>query len=272
MKKTCNILRLISNYYDVLIQPLSFELSKYYVIDPSNLTKCLNTSVMIVYLLFRMKGVRKMKHCDTVDTRRRIEHGTELFECSFKQFKKELLSHRSLNESVLFYVMLTDSTRFTNTNSHDGKKPPYFPGHTFLIEKRPNNKFVIYQSYINEFDLKEYLNNNECDTWSESEISIVVNSIERICKDNSVDNEWDSEMNNTWKFITGVNEKQFVGNNIQGIHFCYKRFTTKQALKNVFMSIKQLQKYSYINQSVNINTRNKLNYLKSRLEYFMNLH
>ena len=269
---SCELIRLLSKYYDALIYVLSIELSHYYVIDATNVTKCLNTSIIIIYLLFRRQGVRRMKYCDTTNTRERIEHEVDNFERNIRKFEQQLFSNRKTSStSIFFYVMLTDSHEFvyasTGTSS---KKGPYFPGHTFLIEKHPTNKFTIYQSYINEFDLHTFMTSNGCITFTEDQVKDMVSTLKYICNHDG-GQEWDIDFNDQWKRLTGVDGTKFMGVKMKGVHFCYKRFTTKQALKNINSSLTHLIRNHRVQDKLDSDTRRKLQELKGKVEYYMKL-
>lgn len=269
---SCELVQLISKYYDVLIHTLSIELSNYYVIDTTNTTKCLNTSIIIIYLLFRMQGVRRMKYCDTTNTRERIERGIENFDKSIRKFEKQLFSKRKMvPKSLFFYVMLTDSHEFTYPIPlSTSKQGPYFPGHTFLIEKHPNNKFTIYQSYINEFDLHTFMTTNGCLIFTEDQIKDMVATLAYIC-DHDRGHEWDINVNEQWKRLTGVDGTKFMGVKMKGVHFCYKRFTTNQAIKNINSSLTHLIRNQSVQDKLDPDIRRRLQELKGKIEYYMKL-
>lgn len=169
--------------------------------------------------------------------------------------------------------MLTDSHELVYPGRHSTqslKQGPYFPGHTFLIEKHPNNKFTIYQSYINEFDLPTFMITNGCITFTADQVKDMVSLVAHIC-DHGGDHEWDINVNEKWKVLTGVDGKKFMGVTIKGIHFCYKRFTTKQALKNIYSSLTHVMRYPAVQIKLDHHTRRKLQVLKDKLEYYMRL-
>lgn len=272
--KSCELVKLISKYYDALINVLSIELSDYYVIDVTNVTKCLNTSIIIIYLLFRRRlGVHRMKYCDTTNTRERIERGVDNFERNIRKFEQQLFSNRKTSStSIFFYVMLTDSHEFVYPSRHSmsSKKGPYFPGHTFLIEKHPTNKFTIYQSYINEFDLHTFMSSNGCIILTNDQVKDMVSTITHMC-DHNGGHEWDIHVNEQWKRLTGVDGTKFMGVKMKGVHFCYKRFTTKQALKNINSSLTHLIRNHRVQSNLDPETHKKLEELKVKLEYYMKL-
>jgi len=206
-----------------------------------------------------------MTYCDTTETRYRIENGIDNSIELINKFEKQLYMRYSNKYSIYFYVMLTDSKEMINYDNND---IPYFPGHTFLIEKLDGNNFKIYQSYINNYDLKKYMHRYECNSINGIQMKSIINTIKYICSNNN-DYKWDESIKKNWKYLTDVDSENFSGTTIKGIHFCYKRFTTKQALHNVNSAMKSILRNKYIVNNMNMKDKDELYKINSELEYYM---
>lgn len=268
------LINLISKYYDTLYHTLSIELSNYYFIEPSKITKCLNTCILLIYLLFHSRAVKAMGYCDTIKTRERAIHGYDSFDANITRLEKKLLSEQRVNTSIFYYVMLTDSKEFRRPEYDVGNSSSYniyFPGHTLLIEKMPRNKFHIYQSYINEYDLPSYMENDIGGKrlWTKKDMNNIINMIKYMCNDNG--NLWNAKMTTDWMTLTGVNAIHFEGATINGVYFCFQRFTTKMATHNVYKSIKKVVKNAVVRTKSTPLQLSQLRALQTDLEYYMRL-
>ena len=170
----CPILRLdkvLEDHSGPIMQLLSHYLPHY---NMSLLTtKCLNTAVMTMYLALGEDAIATTRQCDVHTVRdRESNSGT----WKPKNDKEEAVALREMllggaggrgGGRQLHYVMLTDghmplASEGGPVRVEDGEKPEgdtvYFPGHVFVIERSPRGSWLLYQSYINQYTVSEYVN------------------------------------------------------------------------------------------------------------------
>lgn len=137
-------------------------------------TKCLNTAMMMIFILTGVAGVKDAGTCSTdkVKRKRLAQIQRTVNNDSSQPYWTPAMALRDdvLNSTVptLFYVMLThnplvkpeDVDSHPTTYSDDEKKSEdgvMFPGHVFVIESSGDGKYSLFQSYIGQYDLKDHL-------------------------------------------------------------------------------------------------------------------
>lgn len=112
----------------------------------------------------------------------------------------------------------------------------YFPGHVFVIEKFCTDTgdlaFHLYQSYINQYDLKGYLEKTQklTFTYTSTEMKALLHGIHYILR-NGV---WDEKCVEIWKAFTKVDSSNFLGSNFQNVlSICYTSDKIQHCLQNI---------------------------------------
>jgi hypothetical protein len=187
----CAFVDVIKRHIPAVMQLVGARLRDHYFMGMIT-TKCLNTAVMMVYLLCGAESMNAIKQCDTDVVKSRFKATVTRGASddgrvkTMQSLRDALLYEMPTTPSVfnrdIFYVMLTHSV----LPRHDGNSPPtnindfannatvnsskgerMFPGHVFVIERswiKNTNTFTprysIYQSYIGEYDLGEFIHKN----------------------------------------------------------------------------------------------------------------
>jgi hypothetical protein len=240
--KTCSYVHILSKYLVSILQVNNRHNADTY---PNNLitTKCLNTAVMLITLLIGNKQLKTIQYCDVQNTRDRHESNSENNLQILNNLNKQLLN-KSLNHNM-FYIMLTDSTLYNDNNDSI-----YFPGHVFIIEKINNDEYYLYQSYIGEYDLNEFLNVRKCRKYTNKDMIYILDNLSKL---SNVNNKWDNNMITFWKRFTHVDSTKFNGFNTHGIYVCYKKFSSKCVMKNTLKYVDKSLEKMKINGKMNKN-------------------
>lgn len=187
----CSFVDVIRKHIPAIMQLVGARLRDHYFMGMIT-TKCLNTAVMMAYLLCGVESMATVKQCDTNLVKDRfktaVTSGIDTRIATMQTLRKALISKpkvRSVRDRDVFYVMLTHSV----LPRHDGNSPPsnmndfannaspnsnknekMFPGHVFVIERswKANvydktvlePRYSIYQSYIGEYDMGEFVRKN----------------------------------------------------------------------------------------------------------------
>lgn len=238
---TCTIGYIIKNYVKPLMQTLTNDIKEYYM--RLLVTKCLNSSVMVsVFMLGRKKGVEVADYCDTEMTRQRHLEGKETNSSILESFRDDIFNKR-IKTRYLYYILLTDG-KFTYNNAN--KEPQNFPGHVFLLEKVPGTKtetsyFNFYQSYINEYDLKEHVkkNNNTLKISYDKARSIFESLVYILNVD-----IWDETCVKMWKSFTFADTTNLIGSRSKdNVFLCIKKSKINNCLKYIKEYTKDKLKY-----------------------------
>lgn len=242
----CDIGYVLKNYVTPLMQTLTVDIRDYYMRLLT--TKCLNTAVMLaIFMLGREKGIAIANYCDTVKTKYRHDNNIDDNNTILSWFKDDLFNKRPLKHRYFYYVLLTDgkfpfdNTNATNTSSNEkinqnNNNIGFFPGHVFIIEKIPNPAggqpiYYLYQSYINQYDLKGYVEKNQNSLRiSYERLSTVVEGLMYIL---NVE-KWDDKCVEYWKKLSFVDSSYLKGSKCKGNFFlCVKRARVVDCLKHI---------------------------------------
>jgi hypothetical protein len=202
-------------------------------------TKCLNTSVMLMYFMLGKEGIRIANYCDTHQTIKRhnenIDNNLEIL----NSLKTDILSTKN-KRRYIYYILLTDGYFAKGTDN------VYFPGHVVVFEKIPSTDkpyYYMYQSYINEYDLAGHYSKTSV-RMSHSQVVSYMNKLSHILQANT----WNDTSVKNWKDLTFVDTSHMKDTSSKNrFYICYKRATAKICLENI-------KKY----------TKTKLNELKSQ--------
>jgi hypothetical protein len=214
----CDIGYLIKDHIPAIMQVLTFELREYNM--QLITTKCLNTAVMMMYLLLGADALRTTRYCDVHNVRGRFKKGSDPPGPSIASSLKQAVlggTRRSL-----IYVMITDgrmerdpdAVPDAGSSPRPAKKHVYFPGHVFVIERLPRGTYNLYQSYINHYDLFGHIERQSSLSMGRSRMTEVVDGLEKMLNKRA----WDRETSDMWVKLTNVPDshaRQFEGYVIQ---------------------------------------------------------
>lgn len=223
----CNVPFIIKNHIDPLMRVLSNELHEFNM--DMITTKCLNTGVILLRFILGKDGVNIANHCDSVQTRNKHINLIDSNVHVLDSLQKHVLSthHR---KRYLYYIMITDGYFKKDQNTI------YFPGHVLLIEK--NNEtghskplYYIYQSYINQYDLKGHFDNmNGNVEMSHDEMKKFLAKITYIV----LNGLWDQRCVKYWHDITNVDSSQYLNSNTtNAMYMCYRSQTINGCLETL---------------------------------------
>ncbi len=285
----CNVMTFIKDYITPIYQVLSIELPQYHM--KLRTTKCLNTSVMTMFLLLGNKGLKRSEYCSVQNIRKRVSDNNLKRKDDIMNFNKLIDDIFSKKEKYryFYYIMITDGEMVQNTiKSRFNTKPQndaYFPGHVFVIEKIPcnnTNKYKLYQSYINEYDLEGHYEKNENSMdISESKLKDI---LEKGTKQIFINSEWDQNISNYWKELTHVDANQFNGYSTNNLKFCYQKVQVNSCYKILMdfvnYSISEIDKnpnkYFIVDaiepQLSSLDLKNKLFELKTKISKLYNIY
>ncbi len=223
--KTCTLLPTVIKHLDLVFELLKSRVQPYVL---QNLTKCLNTAVAVMYLFLGPRAMTLTQHCDThlvrpryASLRQRAKHVNDgskfnpstfvLRTCRDEVFKRS-------EDRYLYYLMITDAMLPNARGSQT-----LFPGHVCVLEKmHDGNGFNLFQSYINQYDLRQYYHKNVQSFNVPSALIVrIFDELDKLLCNGGV---WSSSTTRLWYDFTHVNAQDFEGLTFGGnVHFCYQR-------------------------------------------------
>lgn len=217
--RICKCIKIISKNTEYILDVLNVE-TKGYVNNQG--TKCLNTAIMIIMLLIGEDSFDTIDKCsvsNTIQKNTLVNRNSEVL-ANLKE------SMNSSESPSIYYILLTDTQLY-----NDKKENKYFPGHVLIIEKS-ENCFTLYQSYINQYDLKEYTRTiDKCVCRTNKELNDFINNLQTLLS--SKDSKWTEDTTTFWKTLTNVDTSELIGYNVKNVFICYKTFTESESKKNI---------------------------------------
>jgi hypothetical protein len=219
-----DITRFIIKYLEPIMQILSITIKDYNI----NLktTKCLNTAIMITYILSGKRNIKSVEYCLVDKINKRYKNKDDPLEYKYKVFdslKKDI--KRQTKNHYFYYILITNTYMKNGTKLYKSyNKTAFFPGHVFIVDKHPNcnnpNEMLynIYQSYINQYDLRGHYERNN-NSMILNDVDYLLNGINNIIGNKT----WNNEAVNFWNNLTFVDSKNLVGYETMNLNLCYKR-------------------------------------------------
>lgn len=238
----CNVTTLILKYLVPIFQYLSIEMKDYNM--KLKTTKCLNTAVMLVYILGSQKDIdTKVEYCDTENINKRykkiktIEKKREKKADILNKLEKDLLTE-NIRYRYFYYILMTH-TKMTKGEKKDG----WFPGHVFIIEKskdcQKKLRYKIFQSYINQYDLDgHYKRNNNSMEIKNNNIKSIVTGMKNIL----LKKKWNSNAVKFWNQLCYVDTSDIKGYDTDNINLCYKKIKIENCYKNLLKFTEKARK------------------------------
>lgn len=221
----CSLGYILSNYVTPLMQCLTNDIKEFNM--QLLTTKCLNTAVMVLFFFLGSKARSRANVCDSHKLRNDFLSGKVHTLDRLDSLKKQLMKY-SKNRYV-FFVMINDGDLIKE------KSTIYFPGHVFVIEKYPlgekKNGYNIYQSYINQYDLKGYLNKvGNSFEYSSEQMKRLLHDLHMLF----TKPVWDQECVRFWSDFTAVDSSEFIGaQHNKVLSLCYTRDKLTHCLEKI---------------------------------------
>ena len=233
----CDMVLVLKDFIKPIIQLLSNDIEDYNMRLLT--TKCLNTSVALLYFIIGKNGIKIADYCDTRATIQRHKEKVDNNQQIVLSLKNELLFDKKDNKRYIYYILLTDGY-FPYANS--SKQSAFFPGHVFIIEKIPScnaNKkpsFFMYQSYINEYDLAgHFKNNNGSVKLSYTRTANIIKNLTYILNTET----WDDKCIEYWKDFTFVDTSHMKDALCKDqFYVCYKEAVVNGCIRNIKQYVK----------------------------------
>jgi hypothetical protein len=225
----CNIGNIIKQHVVALVQMLTNDYPEYNF--RLQTTKCLNTAVMLVLFFLGKKGLSLASACDTREVIRRNKIGIDKNATILNSLKLQLFSHREKKRTI-YYILLSDGYFPTK---QDSSTTVYFPGHVFVLEKIWHLKdkkhyFNFYQSYINQYDLKQHIANNKGLELSLEKTKQLIENLEYVLSSTT----WDVESIKRWKDMTFVDTPELLNSKShENFFLCFRKAKSDECLGRI---------------------------------------
>ena len=251
----CEVTNLIMKYLIPLMQFLSVDMSEYNMMLKT--TKCLNTAVMLVYLIGGIDQLNKAEFCDSYKVNKRYKNKKEKIKYKIDQFDKlkKDISTKNIRKKWFYYILLTHTDMQNSLNSTN-KTTQFFPGHVFIIDKykecNSTVNYKIYQSYINKYDLiGHYKKNRNTMKLKNNDIEYLLNGLKNIIS-NPV---WNKDAVKFWNNLSFVDTTNLINHKTENINFCYSKIRIDTCYKNIKQFVKKA--LTKIKNDIKLNNLNK---------------
>lgn len=232
---TCSLLSIVRNHLPDVMKLVEDKI-KYY--DLQEVTKCLNTAVVVAALYIGENADQFTKQCDVSKVRsdytnmvgnvRKKNQGSKFDPSLYylRLLKKDLSSRTppsASSERYIYYIMITDSSKIS------------FPGHVFVVERYSDDTLYIYQSYINNYTLQEYYEkNNKSFKISREKLLYFLTEMEDVFSRGT----WTKKTTIAWKQLTQVSSPEFEGVVFKGrVSLCYRKIKVNDCTATLEMLI-----------------------------------
>jgi hypothetical protein len=231
--KRCDIGYLIKDFLKPLLQAITVHVREYNMRLIQ--TKCLNTAVSIVFLLFGKKALKHTVYCDVSNVVDRHHNNIDNSSSIASKMKKDIL--RKTDKRYVYYIMLTDGYFI----KPDGSKA-FFPGHVFVIEKIPwgsQTVYYLYQSYIDNYTFAQYIDKYKTIKISQKKVEYYMSKI----NDMVSNRVWDADFVKFWQDLTKVDTSNMLNGVPQDAFFvCYRKIKSENCMKNLLSFVKSIRK------------------------------
>lgn len=231
----CDIGYIVMHHIDAVLQVLTNRLRDYHM--KMIKTKCLNTAVMMMYLMLGTEAMGTVHKCDVQNVRsRRKAKGDAMPTTGEIARNLKAAIQSKVAERALYYVMITDGKMAPVTPERAGQTA-YFPGHVFVIERLKRGTCNLYQSYINQYDMAENIKDNKSLSIGRKRMTFLLDGLVSLMEKNA----WDAECTKFWKELTNVDAPQFEGFQIHGtLLMCFRQVVTNNCLSKLKILVDQV--------------------------------
>ena len=258
--KECEVTSLVMKYLEPLMQLLSGTMKDYNM--QMRTTKCLNTAVMLTYILGGSDKLKKVEYCEVSKINNRYETKPNKLQYKLSTFNKlkSDLSKKNIRKRYFYYILMTNNNMSrSNVVPKEADKSQFFPGHVFIIDKFPvcgkekrEPKYNIYQSYINQYDLKgHYKRNKNSMNLKDNDVNYLLDGIYNIIS-NPV---WNPNAVNFWNKLTFVDTDNLVNYKTNKINLCYSKIRIDYCYKQFrnFIKMHKDELEADIKNNLNLN-------------------
>jgi hypothetical protein len=220
----CDTGYIIKNHLQAILQVLAVELGDISV--PLQTTRCYYTAMLMVYLLIgntnSVGQCQKQKSKSSPDIPLNVANA----------MRTKLLRESQSNHTI-FYILISHYE-----TEKDSKDPYYyFPGHVFIIEKVPKStRFNMYQSYIQEYDMSQYIDNAKSQSVGRTKLTTWLDGIVDMFT-----HPWNERTSAFWSDMTHTNAQE-LSNSLNGfdINRHVKVCCHRSVVKSCDASLKKL--------------------------------
>jgi len=240
--KECEVTTLVMKYLEPIMQLLSGSMKDYNM--QMRTTKCLNTAVMLTYILGGSDKLKRVEYCEVSKINNRYEKKANKLEHKKKIFNKlkQDLSKKNIKKRYFYYILITNNNmNKSNKLPPNAEKSQFFPGHVFIIDKFPvcnkkEPKYNIYQSYINHYDLKgHYKKNKKSMNLKNNDVNSLLSGINNIISEPV----WNNEAVDFWNELTFVDTTNLINYNTDKLNLCYSKIRIDYCYKEFRNFIKK---------------------------------
>jgi len=258
--KECEVTSLVMKYLEPIMQLLSGTMVDFNM--QMRTTKCLNTAVMLTYILGGSDKLKNVDYCEVSRINSRYQTKSNKLQYKLNIFNKlkSDLSKKNIRKRYFYYILMTNNNMSrSNILPKDADKSQSFPGHVFIIDKFPicrkdkkEPKYNIYQSYINQYDLKGHFKRNRNSmNLKDNDINYLLNGINNIISTPV----WNEDAVNFWNELTFVDTENLVNYKTDKINLCYSKIRIDNCYKQFrnFIKIHKDQLAKDIKNNLNLN-------------------
>lgn len=240
--KKCEVIDYIARNSDILYRMIMEDTKKNDIpMRRLALTRCFNTVFVILSLLLGYSETEEIiRYCwdEYQDFNKNANNVKELL--------AEIIKNENSNVREIYFVSINSFGMFHNEKKY---KFSNFPGHVFLIEQN-GNRYYMYQSYINSYTLKDYMDNNGFEITLD-EIKKMMNDLITFYLNGEV---WNDTHSKIWKDLTTINVgSKYNGFNINGMKFCHlsRRLNKNICYENLRYLIRKYKKLVVLKEDQN---------------------
>jgi len=258
--KECEVTSLVMKYLEPIMQLLSGTMKHYNM--QMRTTKCLNTAVMLTYILGGSDKLKNVEYCEVSRINSRYETKSNKLQYKLNIFNKlkSDLSKKNIRKRYFYYILMTNNNMSrSNKLPKEADKSQSFPGHVFIIDKFPvcgkekkEPKYNIYQSYINQYDLKGHFKRNRNSmNLKDNDVNYLLNGINNIISTPV----WNQDAVNFWNELTFVDTENLVNYKTNKINLCYSKIRIDHCYKQFrnFIKIHKDELEADIKSNLNLN-------------------
>lgn len=269
---SCDLGTLIHDHFNMLMDIFGKDLKDLGV--ESVYTKCLYTSVTILYILCGNKAIEGSLKCYVSNVKKRMQNlSNSDIQSNIQRDASDASKRILLNNKrrMVYFLMITNAELPHASNKE--KEEAFFPGHVFVIDKlfyanETVPKYKLYQSYINKYTLQDFSekrrrmnDDKKAMDYTYEEMTAFLKKLSNLLNSKT----WTNDNVKFWKEFTHVSAEYMKGHLIQPhIFFCFNelpaircRSGLLQLLKDKLMNNEIPDKYTTIVKRLVRNTNTK---------------
>ena len=263
----CGVAQVVATHLTAVMQLLSNDPNlKDYNFEMRS-TKCLNTAVMMMYLMLGRSAIEKADKCNSseianinweVKRRHGINIDTQVANKLIASLLRKDQDQTPSNE--LYYVLMSHTAmKFPSGTPPSGtpqnaeeEESVMFPGHVFVLERNVdsngNRSYNMYQSYLEHYDFAQHIDGKRDSSQQQQVARSVRDNINvqkkpdgakideadlethmKVIANGFAKQTWEQEDSDTWSAFThSKNPEKFNGRDRSGIHICYQVVNVEQ--------------------------------------------